>query len=343
MSVLLSQLAENLEKKHTLYITRLSGRLFFRGKRLVSVHDGHEDVFELAELRRVVLVGRPPVESAVLYRLIREGIPMDWLDVFGRPMGMVLSLAAKTPLLTASRQEAFRETTSALELARQIVLAKIDNCREVLRRRSCIPELWRKTRQGVRLASSAAVLRGMEGQTARLYFGQFGELVQPFSWSGRHAHPAPDPVNMLLSFGYGMLHNRFVSSLHAQGIDTRRGFFHASRGSHCALASDLMEDMRYAVDRVVLRLIRKKQLRLVQFRERGGRCHFVGKEAFPLVLESFEEMFQQPRMMYPEAGEPGTPTSLNNAIDTQVEKFKSTLLSGTPYSPFRSIPWNAIL
>ena len=51
-------------------------------------------------------------------------------------------------------------------------------------------------------------LMGSEGSTARTYFEGFGKMILGgFVFKGRRKHPAPDPVNALLSFGYTLIFN----------------------------------------------------------------------------------------------------------------------------------------
>jgi CRISPR-associated protein Cas1 len=92
-------------------------------------------------------------------------------------------------------------------------------------------------------------LLGLEGRGAALYFAALAaSLPEEWSFRGRQRHPAPDPVNALLSFGYTMLHHHLVSALIAAGLNPRIGLFHRERGTHCALASDLQEELRWLIE-----------------------------------------------------------------------------------------------
>ena len=297
MSTTLHSLSRHLECKRTLYFRHTAGSVFLRGKHLVHQRGDTEDVCALADIRRVVLLGRPGVESAILYRLMRAGIPVDWLDPFGRPLGQLLSLEDPADR-TVVRQGEFCRSAAALELARAILLARMDNAREVLRRRCPIPQGWDACRERLGRAATPEQLRGAEGLGARLYFSCWQSLSGPFPWLGRKAHPAPDPVNVLLSLGYGLLHNRLASALRHAGLDPRTGFFHAGRGRHCALASDIMEQWRPLVDATVLRLVRRGQLAPRHFDRRNGRCILRDQDAFRLVMNSFEEMFSRRLSLY---------------------------------------------
>ena len=339
MPTTMHSLSRHLECKRTLYFRHTAGRVFLRGKHLVHQRDDAEDVCALADIRRVVLLGRPGVESAILYRLMRAGIPVDWLDPFGRPLGQLLSLEDPADR-TVARQREFCGSPAALELARSLLLARMDNAREVLRRRCPVPEGWDACRERLRHAATPEQMRGAEGLGARLYFSRWTSLTAPFRWQGRKAHPAPDPVNLLLSLGYGLLHNRLASALRHAGLDPRTGFFHVGRGRHCALASDIMEQWRPTVDALVLRLVRRGQLSPRHFARRNGRCVLSDHEAFRLVMNSFEEMFSLQSSLYVRTDKTWQVRrrTLNDHLEDAARGVARQVADGTPCPAVRIRP-----
>lgn len=333
-------LAVALAERITLYFSRNVTAVFLRGHNLLVRKDpGQEQQIPLDQIRRVVLVGKARIDPAILYRLMRYGIPIDWLDIFGRPLGQLLSLEDIRPR-GGIDQISFRNSAESLELARQTLLAKFDNCREVIRRRIHQKLPWAERRKALLEARDADGLRGAEGMAARMYFSCWKELLRDFQWLGRHPHPAPDPVNMLLSLGYGFLHNRLSSALANAGLDPRLGFFHMSRGRHCALASDLMEPMRALVDAVVLNLIRRNEIAQASFRMRGERCVCADRKLFVRLLEAFEDMFIRVHVFYPSARNPhaGHKCSLNDAMDNLAESYASHLLQDSECFIPRLVP-----
>jgi len=334
------RLSEYLTRKRTLYFTCKAGEVFIRGKNLVRrPPSGKEDVVSIKDIRRLVLIGKPQIGLPVLYKLMREGIHVDWLDTFGRPLGQLLSLDAVSDL-NIFRQNNFTADKGSLELARSILLAKFDNGRDLLRRRVHFTPQWNSCRRAVLTAPSAGHLRGAEGMAARLYFSAWTDLTGEFTWCGRRAHPAPDPVNMLLSLGYGLLHNRFSSALRNAGLDPRIGFFHSMRGRHCALASDLMEPLRYVIDSVILRLIRRRQIKPQNFSIRNSRCVISDKKTFSLILHKFEEMFACERKYYFKENDVWdiTRCSINDLLDDMAEQYVRRISFQSSFSPPRVRP-----
>lgn len=329
-----------LESKTTLYFSRNAGEVFMRGKKLIIVQENKaETEFALNNIRRVVLLGRANLETLILYRLMRSGIAVDWLDIFGRPLGQILSLDSDMDR-NMSGQASFRENPASLELTKLFLLAKFDNCREVIRRKVDIDPSWRERRTAIKAAADTDTLRGAEGFAAREYFSYWKDILHQFQWKGRHSHPAPDPVNMLLSFGYGLLHNRLSSALRHAGLNPRIGFFHMNRGRHCALASDLMEPFRAIVDATVLRLIRWSEIKPAQFVLKGERCVCADNQVFTKLLLAFEEMFSGVHTFYPSQTDIHVvhKCSVNDALDTLAESFAAHLTMGSACFLPRLVP-----
>ena len=70
-------------------------------------------------------------------------------------------------------------------------------------------------------APDPGVLLGLEGQSAAVYFGNFGRMLKAkgpgssFDFTTRNRRPPRDPVNALLSFAYALLDQRlFLGRLH---------------------------------------------------------------------------------------------------------------------------------
>ncbi len=122
-------------------------------------------------------------------------------------------------------------------------------------------------------------LRRLEGKTAALYFELFGLLFKkefPFYTSAfRRVRPFPstNPVNILHSFGYTLLHNNIFSLLRMKGLNPYIGFLHAEDKGNPALINDLVEEFRTIIDSMTLYTLNKGVLRNKDFfyRKKQGR------------------------------------------------------------------------
>ncbi|RME97239.1 MAG: CRISPR-associated endonuclease Cas1, partial [Alphaproteobacteria bacterium] len=125
-----------------------------------------------------------------------------------------------------------------------------------------------------------AVLLGLEGEAAAIYFRCFDRLIAPekavlpaFGFAQRNRRPPADPVNALLSFAYALLARTWLTTLAAVGFDPYRGFYHRPRHGRPALALDMMEPFRPVLaDSVVLQVINNGEVASDGFTVRGTAC-----------------------------------------------------------------------
>jgi CRISPR-associated protein Cas1 len=265
--------------------------LSLRGKTLTLGQPEAGQTIPLNELARLVVMGSPGFDLDLAYTLVKKGVTIEFFDWLGHPKASFLPAECDEPQLCWGAQEKFQSHLGErLALAGRLVWAKVKNCAEVLRRRNL--SLASLTEISRRLESAPAdldSLRGLEGAAARQYFQALGALVAPLPFNGRQYRPAPDPVNLMLSFGYSLLRNRLGQALIAAGLNPRLGFYHVGRGRHWALASDLMEDLRFLVDRLVLRLVRQKRVNTDDFKMEEGNCGFQSHQVFRLFVDEFEK------------------------------------------------------
>lgn len=113
-------------------------------------------------------------------------------------------------------------------------------------------------------------VRGKEGAGAARVFEALRETLAPeWGFTGRNRNPPRDPVNAMLSFGYGMLYRHVTTALVAAGLNPRLGLMHEGVGRHAALASDVVEEYRYLIDGLLLAMLARRELRPELFESHG--------------------------------------------------------------------------
>lgn len=281
----------------------------------VSVDDEKVATARLGEVSQLVLQGNVYLTTPALHELMARGIPVAWLSHGGWFLGHTSGLGHRNVELRTAQYRASFDQGRCLELARDIVVAKIRNQRTLLRRnwkRGELPDgLLAGFKQDIEAAERAhdlGQLLGIEGFAAKRYFGQFAAMLGPagprdsrqpsgdqdgvaeadawtFDFEGRSRRPPKDRVNAMLSYGYSLLTRHLHVTLAAVGLDPYRGFYHQPRYGRPALALDVMEPFRpLLVDSTVLTAINNGEIgsgdfvtagAAVQLNERGRRA-FVG-------------------------------------------------------------------
>ncbi len=222
------------------------------------------------QLRAIYCYGAIQLTAQAVESCLELGIDVAYFSPAGRFLGMLTTLPASGIDARRGQYRLFDLPGARLQLAREVVRAKIHNQRVMLMRNGDVPDRVTGAMAGLRdsacMARDMNSLLGIEGAAASLYFEQFASMLKgrgdwKFDWSGRNRRPPRDPVNALLSLGYSMLAKELTGVCCAVGLDPFLGFMHQPRYGRPALALDLMEEFRPLIaDSVAISLINRGEL-----------------------------------------------------------------------------------
>jgi CRISP-associated protein Cas1 len=228
---------------------------------VLQVKDKEKVVQEVrvGEINQVSLMGNVQISTQAVQALCESGVPVCYFSMGGWFYGITMGMNQKNVFLRRSQFRLAEEESFARSLARELVAGKIRNQRTLLQRNHVEPK--KSTLSGMKEmadraegAGSLEELLGIEGNAARMYFGDFAGMIKPddgektadlrFDFEGRNRRPPRDPVNALLSLAYSLLAKDLTVAAYAVGFDPFIGFYHQPRYGRPALALDLMEPFR---------------------------------------------------------------------------------------------------
>jgi CRISPR-associated protein Cas1 len=262
--------------------------------------------FPLASLSSIVAVGRVSVTTNLMERCAEDGRGLVWLDQRGRFRARVEGRTRGNVLLRRAQHLALSDTERTWRIARQLVLGKLQNARQVVMRgareaeaedAALLAGYAERLGRGIEQLFDVQDLettRGIEGEGARTYFQALQLMVRAdrdlFGMDGRSRRPPRDRTNALLSFLYALLRSECVSALEGVGLDPQVGYLHALRPGRESLALDLMEELRPVVaDRLTLTLVNRRQLRAEHFEELPGGAVYLTDEGRRTVLSAYQK------------------------------------------------------
>lgn len=132
--------------------------------------------------------------------------------------------------------------------------------------------------------------RGWEGTAGRLYFQTLSQIVpERYRFAGRSFRPAADPFNAFLNYGYGVLYSRVEKALMIAGIDPYVGFLHRDDYNQRSMVYDFIEPYRLWIDKVVLGLFTRKQVRETHYDQLANGITLVkpGKELLLAAITDY--------------------------------------------------------
>jgi CRISPR-associated protein Cas1 len=258
----------------------------------------------IGEINQVNLMGNVQISTQAVQTLCEAEVPICYFSMGGWFYGITTGLNTKNVFLRRSQFRLAEQDYFARAIARRIVAGKIRNQRTLLQRNHVEPK--KPTLSGMKemaeradTAGSLEELLGIEGNAARLYFGDFAGMMKtdeegdarplPFEMDGRNRRPPRDPVNAMLSLGYSLLAKDLTVACYAVGFDPYVGFYHQARFGRPALALDLMEPFRpLIVDSAVLTAVNTGMVTERDFVRAGGSVALTaaGRKAFFRAYEA---------------------------------------------------------
>ncbi|TKJ40966.1 subtype I-C CRISPR-associated endonuclease Cas1 [candidate division TA06 bacterium B3_TA06] len=265
---------------NTLFVTTQGAYLCREGETVV-VRADHETKLQVPihTLSGIVCFGRVSCSPPLMGLCGERGVLISFHSEYGKFLARMHGPVSGNVLLRREQYRRADDPQSSSDIARSVVLAKISNCRTVLQRTlrdhpsnpnaSALKKAAGSlARLLITLQESIAldVVRGREGEAARIYFNVFEHLIlaqkDHFYFRDRSKRPPLDPMNALLSFLYAILAHDVTYALESVGLDPAVGFLHRDRPGRPGLALDLMEEFRpILADRVALSLVNRQQVK----------------------------------------------------------------------------------
>jgi CRISPR-associated protein Cas1 len=269
-------------KRHlnTLFVTTPGAYLSREGETvLVRVEQETKLKVPIHTLGSIVCFGQVMCSPPLMGLCGERDVLVSFHSEHGRFLGRVHGPVSGNVLLRRAQYRCADDKDVSAAIARAVVIGKVANSRTVLQRacrdhpESCdtaavtvAADALARQLGGLQSARPLDVVRGIEGDAARTYFGVLDHLIvaqkDAFSFHERSRRPPLDPVNALLSFLYALLTNDVTSALESVGLDPAVGYLHRDRPGRPGLALDLMEEFRPVLaDRVALSLVNLQQVR----------------------------------------------------------------------------------
>jgi CRISPR-associated protein Cas1 len=199
--------------------------------------------------------------------------------------------------LRAAQLQAANDPKKKFTIARALVEAKVARSLQVLDWLAQRYDIQREIQVAklesskLRMATTVADLRVVEGRVARRYWEVFRKILpEHLDFQGRmtssHQNNASDPVNLALNYGYGSLEGKVRKAINAVGLEPSVGFLHdfSDYQTKQSLVYDLQEPFRWISDISVIEAFESEGLKLSDFYFTGNdykyRFEFDAKQRF---------------------------------------------------------------
>jgi len=228
---------------------------------LVIQRDGHREEVPLDSINHLLMMGGHSLHTSVVNAFLRSGKAISFFEADGEPLGTIRRYGVHPDEILRNLQEKAPSHSYALRLARAATINRISLI-EALGERMAEPLLYEGEIDIIRqhLAEFENLVRVDEVRrvyrlVSAMYYEIIARTVSPtLGFRRRTLRPHTDPVNSILSIGYGMLFGNACVAAIGGECDPDLGFLTMGRAG---LVYDLIEPFKPSmIDQPVLELVR---------------------------------------------------------------------------------------
>lgn len=259
--------------------------------------EGTPKYLPIEGIEALFIFGSIDANSAWFNFMGKQGIPVHFFDYYEHYTG---SFQPKPGLLAGKMQilqtQAHLKPSRRMHIAQSLVAAASYNFLQNIRyyqnrgrpleaQRHSL-EQWRAS---IAESPDIPTLMGIEGNCRQVYYQAFEHILTDFPMNGRDKQPPSNEVNALISFGNMMCYSLALDQIFHTQLNPTISFLHEPGARRYSLALDLAEIFKpILVDRLIFRLLNKKELKSHHFEEKMGGCFLKdkGKQVFITAFET---------------------------------------------------------
>lgn len=301
--------------------------------------EGESKYIQVENAEAVFLHGQIDYNTRLLSFLDEHGIAahvFGWNDYYA---GSLMPSRGQTSGTTLVEQvRAYDDRHHRQQLAAAFVRGSIHNMRTNVsyydgRGRELTGVLESLDDARSRVDSSMAIeeLMGVEATARKAYYRAFRAILpEEWEFGEREYNPPPNEVNSLISYGNSLVYANCVSAIRATALDPAVSYLHEPGERRYSLSLDIADLFKpILADRVLFRLVNRKQLSPDDFREEVGSVLLsdAGRKTYTKAFEeTLERTVEHPHL--------NRKVSYQHLLRLEAYKLKKHLLTGESYDPF---------
>lgn len=263
--------------------------------------EGKVKYLPIAGIESLYIFGSIDANSALFNFMGKQGIPVHFFDYYEHYTG---SFQPKSGLLAGKVQidqtQCYLSAKRRLHIAQSLVEGASFNFLKTIRyynnRGKDLEEIiedLESLREKISFSTDVPTLMGIEGNCRQVYYRAFEHILTDFPMQGRSKQPPSNEVNALLSFGNMMSYSLTLDLLFHTQLNPTISFLHEPGFRRYSLALDLAEVFKpILVDRLIFRMLNRKELKQEHFEQRMGGCYLTGPGK-KLFIAAFEQRLKE--------------------------------------------------
>lgn len=262
---------------------------------------GQPRYLPVEDIAEFYVFGSLRAKSSLFNFLGQKDIVLHFFDYYENYTGSFMpreSLLSGRMLL--AQTSAYQNKKKRLELARKFVEGAAFNMIKNLRYYSTrgkdlegVIEKIQSFSLQIPFLEAIDELMGIEGNIRQVYYDGFDLILNDFSMNGRSKQPPRNEVNALISFGNMMCYSQCLRAIHQTQLNPTISYLHTPGERRYSLSLDISEIFKpILVDRVIFKLLNKKELQEKHFEHRLNSC-LLNPSGKKIFVQAFDERLNE--------------------------------------------------
>lgn len=282
-----------IERKVILVFTKSGDKISFKNDNLI-INDREGKIklqISCYKIFALFIVGGFNITTGIIEKSKKFGFSMV-LFTTGFKVYETINYAMEGNTLLRIRQY---ETNKSTEIAKHIIINKLENQRDILkkiRKTDVLDGIMNLNVQIEKLIKNNYTtyeIMGIEGIAAKVYFNR---IFKEYGWNGRQPRVKRDEINLLLDIGYTVLFNYLEGILNIYGFDIYKGNLHKEFYKRKSLVCDIIEPFRPIIDYKIRKSYNLGQLKDYKYVIDNGRYELNWKDTENFVTLILKEIIE---------------------------------------------------
>lgn len=286
----------HLPMKKVIYLYK-SGQLKTRDYSLVLIEKNLNVIYlPIEQIDTIICFGEVSLNKRTLSLLNKHKITLLFFNYYGQLIGRFLPKRFYDGKILINQINAYNNYDTRRYIAIQIITASLKNCLALLKYYN---------KKGIELQEKINTIELIvkncykqsidqllisEAGAKKIYYSCFDLILKnkDFKFDKRSKNPPENEINAMISYGYAILYGNYISVIDRSRLYSQISFIHSISKNSESLQFDLADIMKpVIVDRLILSICRRDELKKTYFCYNGKRC-YLNKEGIKFFVEKYE-------------------------------------------------------
>lgn len=325
--------------KKRIYLFK-SGTLKCQDGSLVYITKNEKNYIPIIQTEIIYIFGNCTLNKSTLQLLTEHNIKVYFFSYNGNYFGSYIPKRNYIGKVLLAQTELLKDLEKTFIFQKEIIYSSICNMIAVLKyyqkkrhiNFSQILELEKIKEQvlELQLINSNSLLI-LEARSKQIYYDAFNRVIlnSDFTFTKRTTYPPQDELNAIMSYGYAILYGLVETAIYTSNLMPQLGIIHGISKPDSSLKYDVADIFKpVIIDRLIFRMINKKQLSKNYFEKRNSGVYLT-KDGAVIFIEELESLLQSTVTVA------NRKLSYRSIINREIYNLEKAIVKQTKYKGYR--------